>query len=401
MSLAPRLIAGLILAAAAGAVFGPRAAGLTAAVAAGLALTAWLQDASTEGPGGTTARLVLMAVETVLVCAAVLVAGPVAGGGVVPAPMLFFSPAVLALFCLLAAQAVGARPIASLWAGACAIAAWAGVRALALADPDTIVAAQVNPDDSPTLMDYLEAITRPHYQDDGLWQLQTAALGAFAVVLALAAWRARRLVRRATAAQAARDGLAAHFSAGVVETLLADRAARQGDVEAGVLDCDLTGYSAATAGQPPEAVAALLRAWHGLVEAQVFAQGGAVLKFTGDGVSAVFGLTGEADAAMRAAACARAVVAAWPPVAAGLGLASAPGVAIGLEVGAVRWGLVGEGRAASLVVLGEPVSSAARLQTRTRAAGAPILAGPAAARALGLANAPGLASEGEDFVRLQ
>jgi class 3 adenylate cyclase len=65
----------------------------------------------------------------------------------------------------------------------------------------------------------------------------------------------------------------------------------------------------------------------------------------------------------------------------------------------VRWGLVGEGQARSLVVLGPPMAGAARLQAATRAAGTPLLlgaalaalAGPEARAALHPADAEGLA----------
>jgi adenylate cyclase len=368
------------LAAAAGAVFGWRALALGLALAALLLASRRLAERA-----GDVVRFALVPVETLAVLTALIWAGPIAGGGAIPTPMLFFSPAALALFCLLTAQSIGARPALTLWAGVCAMTGWTALRQLAMADPDTITHAMVNPDDYETLMAYLQAITRPHYQDDGLWKLQMAALAGFTVTLALAAWRARRLARRAADAQAARDGLAAHFSGAVLETLLSEESRLGGEGLAAVLDCDLTGYTAAVDGLAPERTAALLRAWHGLVEDQAFAHGGAVLKFTGDGVSAVFGLGGEVDAAGKAAACARAVVSAWPAAAEPLDLTRTPGVAAGLDFGPVRWGVVGAGRAASLVVLGEPVAGAARLQAQTRGAGAPILVGPAAAAELGAA----------------
>jgi adenylate cyclase len=130
-----------------------------------------------------------------------------------------------------------------------------------------------------------------------------------------------------------------------------------------VLDCDLVGFSRLAARMTPESTAAALRAYHGFVEAVVFAHHGAVLKYTGDGVSAVFGFTGEADAAANALASAEQLAADWPAVgASAFAGEDPPALVVGVDYGEVTAGIVGEGRALSLIVTGPAVAEAERLQ---------------------------------------
>jgi adenylate cyclase len=127
-----------------------------------------------------------------------------------------------------------------------------------------------------------------------------------------------------------------------------------------VLDCDLVGFSALAARMAPEAVAAGLRAYHAYVEETVFASGGAVLKYIGDGVIAVFGFTGVANPAGQARDCAERLVAGWGAS----GAFETPlELVVGVDHGEVVAGIVGEGRALSLIVAGPPVEGAARLQS--------------------------------------
>jgi class 3 adenylate cyclase len=158
-----------------------------------------------------------------------------------------------------------------------------------------------------------------------------------------------------------------------------------------ILDCDLTGFSAVAARLSPERAAALLRLYHGFVERLVFDAGGAVLKFTGDGVTAAFGLsTTAAVAAKDALTCGRRLVEGWPGAVAETALTSPPGMAVGVDSGPASWAVVGEGRALSLVVVGDPVGAAAELQARTRTEGAPLLVGGETGRLAALGEPEGL-----------
>ena len=339
-------------------------------VAALVAGSTWLRR---RGRVAVLVGFGLMALETAIVTAALFLGDPLAGL-VPPAPMIFFSPAVLALLCLMVLQSTGESPWAAAWSGLCSLLAWTMARELTLAAPGTLTRASVKPTDHETLLSYLGAVTQPHYFSQNVWLLQMAALAGVAVVLVLSALRARALVRMTLRSQAARARLAAHFAAPVVQALL-DRPGAYGDrAEVTVMDCDLAGFTRAVAGRPATDTARLLRAYHGLVEEEVFRYGGAVLKFTGDGVTSVFGLTtpGEGNAG-PALACAGRIVDLWPARAAAIIEDPQPRLVVGLDHGEVRWGIVGGQRSGSLLVLGDPVDGAARLQADTRLGTSSIL----------------------------
>lgn len=361
--------------------FGSHAGAFCLLVGAGVATLGWLEVAMSNRAGAGFAIPALIAGETALVAWALFAGVPFERH--VPAPMVFLSPAIIAFLCLLALNAMAMRPFRVWWSGATILAAWTIVRAIALADPLTITKDRINDDNYPTLMSYLTAINVPHYFNKDVWTFQMAALAGCIIVLGIAAHRLHRLSLRAVEADAKRADLAAHFSAAVVEEILkagTNRYSGEGNIT--VMDCDLVGFSAIAATQSPHETARLLKAYHSLVEAEVFRANGAVLKFTGDGVSAVFGLSRPlAKSALDAVICARKVVAGWPQAASKLGLSGIPKIAIGVETGDASWGLVGASRAMSLVVLGAAIDSAARLQTQTRNENTPLLFGPAAMEA--------------------
>jgi adenylate cyclase len=110
------------------------------------------------------------------------------------------------------------------------------------------------------------------------------------------------------------------------------------------------------------------------VERAVFAHGGVLDKFIGDGAMATFGAAHPApDDAARAVACVGAIlaeVADWnhgrmrrdePPV----------GISIGLHYGPVVVGDVGSARRMELAVIGDTVNVASRIEQLTRVLGAP------------------------------
>ncbi len=355
-----------------------------------LAGSAWVQARLGRGTGAEVARGALILAETALVGWALFVVNPFDGHPAPPPGMIFFSPALLGFLCLLAMNAANVRPMTTWLTGAGILVVWTVARLHTLSDPITIVKEQVHDDDYDTLLAYLTAVTQPRFFNKDVWVLQMACVAGCTAILGVAAMRLNRLSRKAAAREAMRAGLAAHFSAPVVSALLdAEPGALTGKAELSVLDVDLTGFSSVAAGLSPDRIAALLRAYHSFVEQQVFEASGAVLKFTGDGVTAVFGLDGDPDAAaLQAVACARRLVELWPGVVAPFDLVRAPGIAVGVESGPAEWGVVGEGRALSLVIVGAVVGAATRLQEETRRAGAPLLIGPAARARAGIADPP-------------
>ena len=166
---------------------------------------------------------------------------------------------------------------------------------------------------------------------------------AFVVVaagLALLVRRSRILVAERAEAERERSNLARYFSPKVVD-VLAERDEPLGRVRrqsVGVLFADLVGFTTLAEDMTPEEVMAMLRAFHGRMEDEVFRHGGCLEKFIGDALLATFGVpdVGTRDAT-DTLACARgmlAALAAWnreragqglPPLRMGIGPALRPG----------------------------------------------------------------------------
>jgi class 3 adenylate cyclase len=362
--------------------FGWRAALATLLAGAGASLLGWIAFKAGDGPRARLLRYGLVALEVGLIIAAFFVGDLLSLKSWPPAPMVFYSPAALLLVCLLALNAITARPGVVWWTGACVLIGWWIAGQIVLADPATLTKDGIDEDKINSLMEYLVLLGRPHFFNRDVFTLELTAIACCTVALAIAAHRTRALVGRAAKQHALRSGLAAHFSGAVIDALLAARAAHAGTTRTlVVIDCDLVGFSGRARVMTPDAVARALRAYHGFIEGLVFDAGGGVLKFTGDGVTAVFGMTGEAGpAAVAAIACARKIVDAWPAAA----LKAFPddpaaiAIAVGVDAGPVAAGLAGEGRAMSLMVAGPAVDGAAALQAATRAAGVTLLISDAA-----------------------
>ncbi|HZV75989.1 MAG TPA: adenylate/guanylate cyclase domain-containing protein [Conexibacter sp.] len=139
-------------------------------------------------------------------------------------------------------------------------------------------------------------------------------------------------------------------------------------LEATVLFCDLRGFTSLAERLEAEQVIAVLNRYLDLVSAAVFAHGGTVVSFQGDGVLAVFGAPlPQPDHAARALAAAREILDdALPRFNAWLleeRLADGPlDAGIGLNTGNVMSGLVGSARRVEYAAVGDATNVAARLQ---------------------------------------
>ena len=191
---------------------------------------------------------------------------------------------------------------------------------------------------------------------------------------------AREMDRRRQAAERARNNLARYFSPNVVELLAAQDeplgAVRRETVA--VLFADIAGFTRMAEAMPPEAVMAMLREFHRRMTAQIFASGGTVDKYIGDGIFAVFGVPtpGPMDAA-NALACAEAMLDAlerWNEERERLGDGRLA-MGVGVNYGHAVLGDVGSEHSMSFTVIGDTVNTAARLQTLTRTLGTPLVVG--------------------------
>jgi adenylate cyclase len=157
-----------------------------------------------------------------------------------------------------------------------------------------------------------------------------------------------------------------------------------------VLASDLRGFTALSARLAPEEVVTQLNEFHGLMLEQVRRHGGALDKFIGDGMLAVFGLSPDAasprSAAGAALSCARGMLAALD----GLNRSRAArgedplAVGIGIHSGPIVAGAIGApGHRLEFTVLGDTVNTASRLETATKQLKTPILLSGATAELIG------------------
>jgi adenylate cyclase len=175
------------------------------------------------------------------------------------------------------------------------------------------------------------------------------------------------------------DLLAHYLGRGPAERVYAGQIER-GDVtkiEAAILICDLRGFTAMTDRSEHGVIVTLLNRWFERIGAAIQSRQGDILKFMGDGLLAVFPLSGD-----RAATCDRALEAAEDSIAQTDALnaeLAQEGIAqlrfgIGLHWGAVEFGNIGTRDRLDFTVIGPAVNLASRLQDLTKSLGEPILA---------------------------
>jgi adenylate cyclase len=113
---------------------------------------------------------------------------------------------------------------------------------------------------------------------------QNVFLVLVTVILTLAVWRSRRLVRRQVSAEAQRAALSRYFSPNIVRELSThgeklDEPTRQ---PVAVLFADMVGFTDFSETASPAALVELLRAFHGGLVRVAFAHDGTVDKYIGD-----------------------------------------------------------------------------------------------------------------------
>ncbi len=183
--------------------------------------------------------------------------------------------------------------------------------------------------------------------------------------------RTNRLMFRQADVVRERANLARHFPPTLVEQM-AGRDQPLGTVrsqEVAAMFVDIVGFTRLAERQSPEEVVALLRQFHGRLEAAVFDHQGTLDKFLGDGLMATFGTPepGPEDAS-NALRCGRAMLAdigTWNHERKAAG-AEPIQISIGLHYGSVVLGDIGSERRLEYAVLGDTVNVAARLEALTR-----------------------------------
>jgi adenylate cyclase len=209
--------------------------------------------------------------------------------------------------------------------------------------------------------------------------------------------KVREMDRQRMAAERARNNLSRYFSPNIVELLAAqDEPLGAGRRETvAVLFADIVGFTRIAEVMAPEDVLALLREFHTRMTSQIFASGGTVDQYLGDGILAVFGVpTASSNDAASALNCAEMMLQAlehWNDERTGKGEPRLD-IGIGLNYGPVVLGDVGSEYSMAFAVIGDTVNTSARLQALTRSLGTPLVVGDAVVEAI-RALSPEIAAE--------
>jgi adenylate cyclase len=187
-------------------------------------------------------------------------------------------------------------------------------------------------------------------------QLQQAARFAAAPLAALAA--------RATLNAALEAYLGRRSAARVLAAPLRRNVGET--IRAALLYADLRGFTALSESAAPAEVIAALDAWFDRIAGAVHAFGGEVLKFIGDGVLAIFPVTGESPgnacaSALRAVTAARAGMAHLDTQRQAQGLPPLP-FGVALHLGDVLWGNIGAADRLDFTAIGPAVNLVSRLE---------------------------------------
>jgi adenylate cyclase len=206
--------------------------------------------------------------------------------------------------------------------------------------------------------------------------------------------RTTTLVADVAHEQVRRERLGRYFSPEVASLLAASPGAAAETRVVTVLFSDLRDFTTLSERLDGAEVVALLNAYHGRMVDVLFAFGGTLDKYLGDGLMAYFGApVAQPDHPARAVRCALAMQAALARFNAERAGAGAPPLrmGIGLHTGPVVLGDVGAARRQEYTAIGDTVNVAARLEELTKTTPAEILvseATRAGAAGDGLAFAP-------------
>jgi adenylate cyclase len=263
-----------------------------------------------------------------------------------------------------------------LWSGFVAVVVWATGVGWIIAQPETWATLEPSSWNSMTPEQKIAAFLDPHLVHLGFLIRQTVIILVVSGVLAAFVARSRQLVLRQVSAERERANLSRYFSPTLVDQLARSdeplRTTSQQNVA--VLFADLAGFTAIAAERSPASVITLLREYHKRTTRAVFAHGGTLDEYLGDGVMATFGTprTGPSDAT-HALRCARSIVSSideWNRERERIREAPLH-VRVGVHYGPVVLGNVGDEQL-KFAVVGDTVNVASRLQELTRKLGAEV-----------------------------
>jgi adenylate cyclase len=304
-----------------------------------------------------------------------------------PAAFYLVAPTFAFFFIFFARRTLSFSPAYVLLAGACAALGWLALLLYALGAPGGMEL---------VTRDYVEYMTAAKILIGGEVD-NIVSLLLVSLLLALAVSRSRQLLEQAAAVQAAAAQMARYFPPEVAEQLIwADELLKPGEGEAreaATMFIDLRGFTRLTPLLTPKELIALVGEFQHLAVPIIQRHHGAIITYLGDGIMVTFGAVRATQTyAADALRCTEALIDSlgrWVNESCARG-DCAPEVGIGVDVGTVICGTIGEEGKFEYAVLGDPVNRASKLQAHTKEAGVRALTTRAAlekARAQGYADA--------------
>ena len=304
------------------------------------------------------------------------------------------APTLLYVFIFIALRALSLSPLYVLFAGACAAFGWLVLLGLAIHAPG---GQALLTDDYVDYMSSLKILIGGEVD-------KVISIIMVSLLLAIAARRASSLLHRSVAGQAAASQLSRYFAPEVAQTIVsADEVLQPGQgrqTEAAVMFIDMRGFTRLASQLAPKDLIGLLGEYQRLAVPIVQRNGGSITTYLGDGIMITFGATRSVSTfaadAMRACEQLLDAMGEWGRERSVAGL-PAPGVGIGVAVGTVTCGAIGDAGRLEYAVIGNPVNLAAKLQNHTKSEQVRALTTP---DALACASAQGYQSKRAGEVRL-
>lgn len=238
---------------------------------------------------------------------------------------------------------------------------------------------------------WFEYVMGPAVVAEDLFVSRLVLIAGLSLILLYVIYRARLMVRRVGLIEQQKSQLSRYFSPEIAAEILErpDELSRGGRRTLSVLFSDIRGFTSMSEGLTPDELVQFLGEYRERMTASVFAHGGALDKFVGDAVMAIFGAprsAGDAgDDARAAIACARDMLLRLREYNGERAASGRPPVYIGIGVhtGEAFAGNVGSGERLEYTVIGDAVNTGARIESLCKKLDAALLISETTWRAAG------------------
>ncbi len=283
-----------------------------------------------------------------------------------PASFYLKAPTLFWVFFFIALRALRFEARFVLWAGLVAILGWGLM---------VVYVVFIDPKDMMITRNYVEYLTSNSVLI-GAEVEKILSILMVTVIIWFALTRARGLLVRAVAEQAAAQELSRFFAPEIAAKIKgSDREIRAGSGEmrnAAVLNLDMRGFTRLAAEAPPDVAMGLLSEYQAQVVPVIQKHGGSIDKFLGDGILATFGAavpseTYAADA-LRALEEAIAATRTWRKALEAAGRVC-PVVNGSVATGRILFGAVGDETRLEYTVIGDAVNLSAKIEKENKTLG--------------------------------